>query len=113
MGRLNPNEAEMSLARRQVEVGALAAEGMTPQQIAHRLGLHTNRVLRDLEMMEFDDYTYDRPTGLDESHCAGSGREPLDVSRYSAGRGKCSGCGQVRAIRADGTMRRHAKDGAA
>lgn len=51
MSAWNQTEHEAARARRQIEVGRLHAEGWPGIQIAHKLGVPSSTVYRDMEDM--------------------------------------------------------------
>lgn len=106
---IEPTEDEMSLARRQLRVGELAAAGRTVADIAADVGVHFHTVDADLAAMGFDRSTIRR--GMPHSaeprtdHCYGSQTQPAALLGRT--RGYCRVCGGRYTLRADGTVRNH------
>ena len=105
---IEPTDDEMSLARRQLRVGELAAAGRSVADIAEDVGVHFHTVDADLAAMGFDRGTIRRgmPNSPRTDHCDGSQAEPAVVLGRT--RGYCRVCGGRYTLRADGTVRNHA-----
>ncbi|UAJ16246.1 DNA binding protein [Gordonia phage Malibo] len=114
MTAIEPTEDEMSLARRQLRVGELAAAGHTVADIAEQMGVHFHTVDADLDAMGFDRSTIRRGMPYSKprtDHCFGSQAQPATM--LTGTRGYCRVCGGRYTLRADGTVRNHAGRGGA